>query len=56
MQLANAEEEGGAGKGGPDNEGLSTPDILNKLYQDVEKDFQVRCLFIHSFSVGGGVR
>ena len=40
MQLANAEEDGGE-KGGSDNEGLSTPDILNKLYQDVEKDFQV---------------
>jgi hypothetical protein len=45
MQLANAEEEGGAGgKDGGDNEGLGTPDILNKLYQDIERDFQVGVL------------
>lgn len=42
MQLANAEEgEGGGKAGGANNEGLGTPEILNKLYQDIEKDFQV---------------
>lgn len=44
MQLASAEEEEGGAKGkagGDNNEGLGTPDILNKLYQDIERDFQV---------------
>jgi hypothetical protein len=46
MQLASAEEdEAEKGKGASGNEGMGTTDILNKLYQDVERDFQVRLVF-----------
>lgn len=55
MQLAGGDDDGGdKAKGGSDNEGLSTPDILNKLYQDVEKDFQVRYDFWLNRDKDGG--
>lgn len=44
MQLGAAEEDE-AGKGASGNEGMGTTDILNKLYQDVERDFQVSFAF-----------